>query len=40
MMNGETVDDLFMAFKVPGLVHLRKHRGELTIALAKEGAAP
>jgi mycothiol maleylpyruvate isomerase-like protein len=40
MMNGETVEDLFMAFKVPGLVHLRKHRGELTIALAKEGAAP
>jgi hypothetical protein len=39
MMNGETVEDLFMAFRVPGLVHLRKHRGELTIALAKEGAA-
>lgn len=40
MMNGDTPDDLFMVFRVPGLVHLRKHRGELTIALAKEGAAP
>jgi hypothetical protein len=40
MMNGDTAEDLFMAFRVPGLVHLRKHRGELTIALAKEGAAP
>jgi hypothetical protein len=39
MMNGETVEDLFMAFRVPGLVHLRKHRGELATALAKEGAA-
>ncbi len=40
MISGETVEDLFAAFRVPGLVHLRKHRGELTIALAKEGAAP
>jgi hypothetical protein len=40
MMNGDAPDDLFMAFRVPGLVHLRNHRGELTIALAKEGAAP
>ena len=39
IMNGEGIDDLFMAFRVPGLVHLRKHRGELESALAKEGAA-
>ncbi|HEY3218754.1 MAG TPA: maleylpyruvate isomerase N-terminal domain-containing protein [Candidatus Limnocylindria bacterium] len=40
LMNGETVDDVFTAFRVPGLVHLRKHQGELATALAKEGAAP
>ena len=40
IMNGDTPDDLFAVFRVPGLVHLRKHRGELTLALAKEGAAP
>ncbi len=39
IMNGDTVDDLFMAFRVPGVVHLQKHRGELATALAKEGAA-
>jgi hypothetical protein len=39
LMNGDTVDDVFAAFRVPGLVHLRKHRGELATALAKEGAA-
>ena len=39
LMNGETVEDVFTAFRVPGLVHLRKHRGELATALAKEGAA-
>jgi len=39
IMNGEGVDDLFTAFRVPGLVHLRKHREELDSALAKEGAA-
>jgi mycothiol maleylpyruvate isomerase-like protein len=39
IMTGEGVDDLFTAFRVPGLVHLRKHRAELESALAKEGAA-
>jgi len=38
-MNGDTVEDVFAAFRVPGLVHLRKHKGELATALAKEGAA-
>ena len=40
LMNGETVDDVFAAFRVPGLVHLRKHKGELATALANEGATP
>ena len=39
IMNGDTVDDLFMAFRVPGLVHLRKHRADLAAVLANEGAA-
>ncbi len=39
IMNGETVDDLFMAFRVPGLVHLRKHRADLAAVHANEGAA-
>jgi len=38
IMNGDTVDDLFMAFRVPGLVHLRKHRADLAAVLANEGA--
>jgi hypothetical protein len=39
IMNGDTVDDLFMAFRVPGLVHVRKHRADLAAVLAHEGAA-
>ena len=39
LMTGDTVEDVFVCFRMPGLQHLRIHREHLIAALVNEGAA-
>ncbi len=38
LMSGESPDDVYVCFRMPGLQHLRIHRAHLDAALTKEGA--
>ena len=38
LMSGDSPDDVFVCFRMPGLEHLRIHKAHLEAALTKEGA--